>query len=350
MPAPRPLSTTTPGPRWLLLAHQLPTRPSHKRVKTWRRLQQIGAVPTRNSVYALPNTPQCREDFEWIRSEIVAAGGEATVFAADALDADGDLAIEAAFRRNREADYGAFKREADQLLVATRKRRGAAAFGREPLSRAVRMLREKLFDIERIDFGDAAGRRPAAEALAMLERRFAEYTRAPAPVVAAQRPVADFGNRRWVTRPRPGVDRMASAWLIRRYIDPNATFAFVEQPSSADVPFDMYSGEFSHQGSLCTFETLAQRFGLRGTAVERLGQVVHDLDVKESRYGAPEGPAVGRIVEGLRQVHADDHVLLEQGIAMFEALARSFDSGGAPRERRRRAQRQKPPKRRRARR
>ena len=345
-----PLSPSTKVPRWLLLAHRLPTRPSHRRVKTWRRLQQIGAVPTRNSVYALPNTPQCREDFEWIRGEIVAAGGEATVFVADALNADGDRAIETAFRRSREADYAAFTREVHQLLVATGKRRGAAAFGRESLSRAVRMLRGRFADIERIDFGNAAGRQAAADVLATLERRLAEYTPTPAQVVAAQPPADDFHNRRWVTRPRPGVDRMASAWLIRRFIDPNATFAFVDQPASADVPFDMYSGELSHQGSLCTFETLAQRFGLRGTAVERIGQVVHDLDVKESRYAAPEGPAVGRMVEGMRHVHADDHVLLEQGIAMFEALARSFDSDVEAREPRRRAQRQKPPNRRRARR
>jgi hypothetical protein len=301
-------------------------------------------------VYALPNTPQCREDFEWIRSEIVAAGGEATVFAADALNGDGDQAIETAFRRSRDADYTAFTREADRILTATGKRRGVPAFGREPLNRAVRMLRERLADIERIDFGNAAGRQAAAEVLAKLERRFTEYSRTPAPIVAAQRPADDFRNRRWVTRPRPGVDRMASAWLIRRYIDPTATFAFVDQAAAAEIPFDMYSGELSHQGSLCTFETLAQRFGLHGTAVERLGQIVHDLDVKESKYAAPEGPAVGRIVEGLRQVHADDHVLLEQGIAMFEALARSFDSPVEPREPRRRARRQKSPKRRRARR
>jgi hypothetical protein len=212
------------------------------------------------------------------------------------------------------------------------------------------MLRERLADIERIDFGKAAGRQAAAEVLATLERRLAEYTRTPARIVAAQRPATEFHNRRWVTRPRPGVDRMASAWLIRLYIDPGATFAFVDQPASADVPFDMYSGEFSHRGPLCTFETLAQRFGLRGTAVERIGQIVHDLDVKETRYAAPEGPAVGRIVEGLRQVHADDHVLLEQGMAMFEALARSFDSAVQPRVRRRPARRQKPVERKRARR
>ena len=336
--------------RWLLLAHQLPTRPSHGRVKTWRRLQQIGAVPTRNSVYVLPNTPQCREDFEWIRSEIVAAGGEATVFAADALNADGDNTIVAAFRRSRGADYAAFKREANPVLVAARKRRVVAGSAREQLSRRVRALRERFADIERIDFCDAPERQAASHILTALERRLAEYTHTPIRIGAAPPPATNFHNRRWVTRPRPGVDRMASAWLIRRFIDPNATFAFVDQPTGSDVPFDMYVGEFSHQGSLCTFETLAERFGLRDTAVHRIGQIVHDLDMKETRYAAPEGTAVGRMVEGLRHVHADDDALLEQGVAMFEALARSFDSSVTAPESLRRARREKSSKLRRGRR
>src|ERR1700686_1701672 len=141
------MNDVTPG--WLLLGTQLPTRSSNPRVKTWRRLQQIGAVPSRNSVYVLPNTPQCREDFEWIRSEIVAAGGEATVFAAGALNADGDDAIVGAFRRARDADYAALRGEANQWLAAANKpdkRRRAAAPLREQLSRSVRALRERFAD------------------------------------------------------------------------------------------------------------------------------------------------------------------------------------------------------------
>jgi hypothetical protein len=326
-------AAVTTSARWLLLAHQLPTRPSHGRVKTWRRLQQIGAIPTRNSVYVLPNTPQCREDFEWIRSEIVAAGGEATVFAAAALNPDGESAIVAAFRRARDADYQELRREANKLLAGAKKRRGAAGPMREQLSRSVRTLRERFADIERIDFCNAPDRQAAGAALVALEQRIVEQVASRSRVATAAgtapRSATDFRNGRWVTRPRPGVDRMASAWLIRRFIDPNATFAFVEQPAEADIPFDMYVGEFSHQGSRCTFETLAERFGLREATIRRVGQIVHDLDMKESRYAALEGPAVGRLVEGLRSMHADDHVLLEQGISMFEALARSFDSTAA---------------------
>ena len=315
-------------PRWLLLAHQLPTRPSNARVKTWRRLQQIGAVPTRNSVYVLPNTDACREDFEWMRSEIVALGGEATVFAADAVNPDGEEEIVAAFQRAREADYRALKRDMDRLLAA-KGRRGAAPRGRDTLGRAVRAMRERFDQIERIDFSRAKGRQEAAAALAALERQSEPRPRATAGRASPRLAAADFERRRWVTRPRPGVDRMASAWLIRRVIDPKATFAFVDRPAASDVPFDMYVGEFSHQGSLCTFETLAERFAVADPAVARLGQIVHDLDMKEARYTPPEAPAVGRMVEGLRQLHADDQTLLEQGIAMFEALARSFDASDA---------------------
>lgn len=315
--------TNTDGlPRWLLLAHQLPARSSNARVKTWRRLQQIGAVPARNSVYVLPNTAACREDFEWIRSEIVALGGGATVFAADAVNAGGHEDIETIFRRARDADYQRLTREAERLIGRSRSTRGKKPTN-DGVVRAVNQLRERLADIRRVDFFHALAGEAAADAVAGLEQRLVD--RKPARKEGSMRPSPKaFTNRRWVTRPRPGVDRMASAWLIRRFIDPKATFAFVDRPSGADVPFDMYTGDFSHHGEHCTFEVLTQQFGIRDPTVNRLAQMVHDLDMKENRYSVPEAAAIGRMIEGFRQLHADDGVLLEQGIAMFEALARSF--------------------------
>jgi hypothetical protein len=323
--------------RWLLLAHQLPTRLSNARVKTWRRLQQIGAVASRNSVYVLPNTDQCREDFEWLRSEIVALGGDATVFSADAVSPGGGEEIVATFRRMRDADYRDLKREADKMMASVRGKPASGKPAGPAWDRNVRALRERFTAIQRIDFFNAAVREAAAASLAALEQRSSGRKRAALPVTALL-PVADFRNRRWVTRPRPGVDRMASAWLIRRFIDPSAAFAFVDpafarpadeplrgQPAE-DVPFDMFIGEFSHQGPLCTFEVLAQRFGLADPVVEHIGQIVHDLDMRDTKYGSPDAPAIGRVVEGLRQIHADDQILLEHGIEMFEALARAFSS------------------------
>ena len=126
---------------------------------------------------------------------------------------------------------------------------------------------------------------------------------------------------------------MASAWLIRRFIDPSATFGFTERPGGADVPFDMYTGEFSHRGELCTFEVLADRFQLKSLAIVKVAQIVHDLDMKEKKYDLPEAAAVGRMVEGFRGLHADDAILLEQGIGMFDALAHSFQSEEGARQR-----------------
>jgi hypothetical protein len=317
-----------PDARWLVLAHQLPTRPSNARVKTWRRLQQIGAVPWRNSVYVLPNTEDSREAFEWIRKEIVALKGDATVFAADAVGGD-DAQIAAAFREARGAGYHAVKREVDRTSRSVRGRRASRPGAG---TRAVRALRDRLTELQRIDFFGAPGQAEAADALAALEALVSGRPATPAGT-RTRLSTADFQNRRWVTRPRPGVDRMASAWLIRRFIDPKATFAFARQPSEGDVAFDMYTGTFTHDGARCTFENMVQRFGIRDGAVNRLAPIVHSLDVKDATLNPPETPAIERMIEGLQALHADDHVLLEQGMAMFEALARSFGLTGRPRQR-----------------
>jgi hypothetical protein len=308
-------------PRWLLLAHQLPTRPSNARVKTWRRLQQLGAVPARNSVYVLPNTEQSREDFEWLRREIVALGGEATVFTADAISGGGTEDIVKAFQESRTRDYRALHKEVTKLLTTARGKRTVS--GDPRLVRAARALRDRFEALERIDFLGAAARDEAAAALAQLEKRLEPHQPQRPTTTAARK--ADFQGRRWVTRRRPGVDRMSSAWLIRRYIDPHAVFAFVDTPAASDVPFDMYAGGFAHRGGLCTFEVLCHDFGIAGDGVAKIGHIVHDLDLKENTYAEPEAAVVGRLVEGLRAAHADDGALLEQGIAMFDALARSFE-------------------------
>jgi hypothetical protein len=326
-------------PRWLLLAHQLPAKPSNARVKAWRRLQQVGAVQARSAVYVLPNSEQCREDFEWIRADIVAMGGEAIVFAADTVNREGDAELVEMFRRARDADYDAIARAAGK--AASTVRRGGTRAPSDAAARVVRQLRERYTALRAIDFfhaprGDAAG-----DALTSLEERLAGPvpSRKESAVRASRK---EFSNRRWVTRPRPGIDRMGSAWLIRRFIDPKATFGFVERPSSTEVPFDMYEGAFSHQGDRCTFEVLAAQFDISDPVVDRLAQIVHDLDMKENRYGAPEAPAVGRMVDGLRQMHADDAALLEQGMAMFEALSRSLASGVETRRTTRRGKKRGP--------
>lgn len=322
----QPASPEPGAPRWLLLVHQLPVRPSNVRVKTWRRLQHLGAVAVKDSVYLLPNTPQAREDFEWLKTEIVAMKGQATVFAADAVEAASREEILAAFHRARQQDYAAIEREARRVLAREGSRRASAGRLDGRRLRTLDALRQRLAHAQSIDFFGAPGGEEAQSALEELQRRLEPGATPPAKPEGETLVASTYRERIWVTRPRPGIDRMGSAWLIRRFIDPRARFRFADTPEKAAraVPFDMYGVEFGHQGGECTFETMARRFGVRQPGVKWLGLIVHDLDLKEQRYGLPEAAAVGRMVEGLRQIHGDDHELLEQGITMFEALYRSF--------------------------
>jgi hypothetical protein len=317
--------------RWLLLVHVLPSTRSNLRVRTWRRLQQLGAIAVKQSVYVLPDSPVAREDFEWLKAEIESAGGEATVFAADSVDAWADDALEEEFRRSRRTAYEELGRAVEQTLErATCRSRGSVRT--RPSRKHVDILRQRFTDVERIDFFGGAGRERVERLLVRLEEQTVPPTVRPHPSQAGE-PRAAYRRRLWVTRPRPGVDRMASAWLIRRFIDPHARFDFVADaksvPSKA-VPFDMFAVEFSHHGEHCTFETLCERFGVREEPVAYLAKIVHDLDLKDGRFGAIEAPTLGRIIDGLLLASDADAVVLSQGITLFEALYRSFAGSRHP--------------------
>ena len=305
---------------WLLLTHQLPARPSNARVKTWRRLQEIGAVPTRTSVYVLPNTEQCRADFYWLRREIVGLGGEAIVFSAEPRDSGESRRLVAAFRHAREEDYRALSVQARRLAGARHRRRGVGRSAAR--DRAIRSLRDRFNAIARIDFFHARGRDNVDAVIGALERAITERTAAPIGDANGET-VAEFQNRRWVTRPRPSIDRISSAWLIRRFIDPLATFGFTLEPGPDDVPFDMPGIGFTHQDGMCTFETLVAEFHIQDPVVIRVSRIVHDLDLKDARFGVPETGAIGHVIDGLRGLYADDHALIEQGISFFDAFAGS---------------------------
>ena len=330
----QPTARATPqqsqsGRRWLLFVHQLPSRSSNLRVRTWRRLQQLGALPVKQAVYVLPDTPSAREDFEWLKTEIKSAGGDASVFAADNVDSWSDDALVEEFRRARQEAYATLARGIEQVLgrlAATRRPRGTRA---PALRRLVEVFRERLSAIERIDFFGSAGRDRVATVLQQLEERaLATHRPAEPSRTAGSADPRDYGNRLWVTRPRPGVDRMASAWLIKRFVDPHGGFAFVADRESVPhdaVPFDMFGVEFSHQGEGCTFETLCAVFAIQEPAVARIAGIVHDLDLKDGRFGAQEAPTVGTVIEGMQLSISKDDELLDRGMALFESLYRAFE-------------------------
>lgn len=319
--------------RWLLLVHQLPSTPSNLRVRTWRRLQQLGAIAVKQAVYVLPDSATTREDFEWLKTEIVAAGGEASVFASDSVDAWSDDALVEDFRRARQEAYTEIALEIEQVLELHAKR--ARAKRRAPAARAtLEKFRRRLAEVERVDFFGSAGRDRVVQLLAALTERLSMRAAGPAIKSPEVDPsLKGIEGRLWVTRPRPGVDRMASAWLIRRFIDPQARFDFVNDRNDRNaasrdaLPFDMFGVELSHHGEHCTFETLCQRFAIRDASVSRLGEIVHDLDLKDGRFGAPGTATVGSVIEGLQLTFEQDEELLAHGITVFEALYRSMEAG-----------------------
>jgi hypothetical protein len=315
--------------RWLLLVQQLPTRPSNARVKTWRRLQALGAVPVKNSVYVLPNSPETREDLEWVKSEIVAMKGEATLFEADGFDSLSEEEIVAAFRRARGEDYAALARETAKLAKAARAEKG----DRRGSARRLKLLRKRFSEISAIDFFGADGRDAVSRRLDEIESALEGTT---SPVPGGRLDPRDFRGRLWVTRPRPGIDRMASAWLVRRFIDPDARFGFAEKlDAPADVvPFDMYGVELGHQADRCTMETLVERFAVRNDSVDAVARIVHHVDLKDDGSASSEAAVMRALVAGLRQTYREDGELLERGIALFEALYRGFAAEERPAKRR----------------
>src|SRR4029453_13675541 len=314
----------TPEARWLGPIHQLPPQPGYLRVKVGRRLQALGAVAVKNSVYVLPRTDEALEDFQWVRREIVAGGGEASVCEARFVEGLSDPAIEGLFNAARELDYAALAREA-RALQAGAPRRGKPRPGAEDKTEATLLrLRKRLAEIVAIDFFGASGRDAVEGPLAAVETAL----RPEAPDGESDPAVpGEFRGRPWGARAGVHVDRIASAWLIRRFIDAEARFRFVRPPGKiekGEVRFDMFEAEFTHEGDLCTFEVLLRRFAVRDGVLARLGEIVHDIDLKDGKYAHPETPGLDHLIAGIAMRHKDDDARIRDGSAAFEALYEYF--------------------------
>ena len=315
------LSEAPKSAQWLLLIHQLPAKPAYARVKIWRRLKGLGAVTVKNSVYALPANGETREDFAWLVKEIAELGGEAFVCEATLVDGIGDGEVQALFDAARDEDYG-------EISAAARELAGAGA-PRAELAVQVARLRRHLDEVVAIDFFGADGREPAEGLVAGLEAGLNEEE----DVVTATEPKAvsePLRNRTWVTRQGVQVDRIASAWLIRRFIDPDARFKFVPGTGYAaqpgDLRFDMFEGEFTHRGERCTFEVLLAESGLDDPALGAIAEIIHDIDLKDGKYGRDEAAGIRTLISGIASAQNDDVQRLQRGAAVFDDLYESFRS------------------------
>jgi hypothetical protein len=314
-----------------LLIHQLPPKPDYLRVKIWRRLQRIGAVAIKNSVYVLPRTDQTSEHFHWILREVEASGGEASVCEAAFMTGLSDGQIEALFRAAREADYAALAAEAQDVLRSATTSRQPNASERADLEAAVGRLRRRLQEIRAVDFFDAPARQVVEVAVEKLERKIRPSPKSEG--IGREKTRRKSGST-WVTRRGVHVDRIASAWLIRRFIDPKARFRFVEDAASAaapgDIRFDMFDGEYTHEGDHCTFETLITRFQLAQPGLQALAEMVHDIDLADGKFGRPETPGLERLIDGITRAHADDDERIAHGADLFDDFLRSFQGEASP--------------------
>ena len=284
---------------------------------------QQGAIAIKNSVYALPLSDAAREDFQWLAREIAENGGEATVCAAELVEGLTDAQVQALFNAARDAQYAELTTEARQLMTAGARRRSDEAW---PLE--VSKLRKRLEEIVAIDFLGAPGRMPAEALVVRLEELLAN--RSTEPTGASSFPVKAVPREAvWVTRLGIHVDRMASAWLIRRFIDPAARFRFVDPRNHRHEPgelrFDMFEAEFTHEGELCTFEVLLSRFGLTSPALRSIGEMVHDVDLKDSKFARPETPGFERTIAGIALGHAQDEDRLARASAVLDDLHTAFE-------------------------
>lgn len=317
-------------PKWLLLTHQLPATPSKIRVMVWRRLQALGALPIKNSIYVLPNRPAAREDFDWLRKEISSMKGTAAVFLADSISDVEDSEIVRTFQEARAKEYDAFIRTADALSADIKDALAGGYIKERLLERLDRRLTGLKTDWEsrqKIDFFGARNRRKADQAVAASQKLFHELRALSAKDAPEPPPAVDLKALRgkvWVTRVSPHIDRLATAWLVRRFVDSRARFKFVQEPyrstSDKEIRFDMVEAEFTHYGDWCTFETLLHRAGLDDPALLEVAEIVHDIDIKDKKFGRLEASGVGRVILGLCKVHADDGERVDAALAVFDAL------------------------------
>jgi hypothetical protein len=300
-------------------------------VRIWRKLQKLGAVAIKNSVYVLPATEKAHEDFQWLKQEIESAGGEAAVFRAGSVEGATDKEIIATFRKVRDEEYAAISAALDGLTGAIREQSRGKHLSAGRLSVHEAEIDKLHAELERIaanDFFNAAGKASA----------FSAYERCQKTIRVAQGPttkaahaetkggsldVAKYQGRRWVTRHNLHIDRLASAWLIKQFVDKHPRFYFVAEGETVEaaIPFDMFGAEFTHHGEDCTFETMLKRFGLgKNRGLREIAEIVHDIDLKDDKFHRLEASGLNAIIDGLSKVLRDDRKLLQQSSIVFDGL------------------------------
>lgn len=314
---------------WLLFFYSVPSKPVSFRVKIWRKLIKTGALPFKGSVYILPCNEEHYECFQWLVSEVASMGGEGAFVKASSIETLKDTDMINLFNEQREKDYRSIEKgiEETERKIDSIKKGGALQNNKRLLEEFNRHSKD-FEEIRRIDFfssrtGNALKRRLNTIGAGIKNISGAGMKKQTAVVIP--RRIEDFQGKVWVTRKNPFVDRMASAWLIKKFIAKEAVFKFInkhgiEDLDSNTIAFDVRGGEFTHIGDMCTIEVIIKTFGFKDKAIKRIAEIVHEIDLKDEKYHNPEENGIEEILTGIRKTAKSDADALEKGMAVFEML------------------------------
>ncbi len=296
---------------WILILYTLPTRQNAGRVNLWRKLKKFGALPLKTSAYVLPDEPVHYERFQWLAEQVRTGGGEATLIKVSEIEGLPHEKVVQLFNDERAKDYAELIVELSRFIAKNKKKTG------EDFHATLENFHARFHELREMDYFNCPKAHDAQTLLRHAEGLLSK-SKGDAPRVDKKR----FLKRSWLTRPRPQIDRVASAWLIRRFIDKDAKFVFAPHPRDIPnaVPYDMFEVEFTHHGDDCTFETLLKRFGIEDKSVQAIAEMVHDADVEDGKFKRAECFGIDRVLKGFAVLKLTDEQILAKGFELFDAL------------------------------
>ena len=316
---------------WLLIFYSVPSHPVSNRMMIWRKLSKAGAVQLKGAVYILPATEEHEEFLQWLIGEVKTMGGDGAFVRTAEIRTMTDADIRRLFTTQADHEYNRFEKALNILELKIQSiRKGTKSEEGKRLGAEAAKLNKEFEEVGKRDYFSSPTGRSMRKRIQMLNaavRETGEKAQSESVIITGRRR-QDYQGKYWATRKNPFVDRMASAWLIKRYIDPKASFKFIDERDVASLDnttlaFDMRGALFTHVGDLCTFEVLVRSFGIKDKAVKQIAEIVHDLDVKDDKYVRPEASGVEEILTGIRKTAKNDSDGLERGMAAFEMLYQS---------------------------
>lgn len=315
--------------RWLLFFYSIPSRPVSSRMKIWRRLLKAGAVQIKGAVYVLPYSEENFELCQWFVSEVTSMGGEGAFVSVERVETMTDEEIIELFNQQLNRNYSIFEKRLEEFeRKIDSLRKGTGIKDGKRLSGELNKYLREFEEIRRTDFFNSVKGEALKKRIEILKAKLKKLSYPDKgkthPEVHLRR-IEDYQRKIWVTRKGPFVDRMASAWLIKRFIDKEAVFDFIDEKdlkrlSGEAITFDIRGGEFTHVGDLCTFEVLLRSFNIKDRAVKKIAEIVHEIDIRDGKYRNPETIGIEELLRGIRKTAGDDRDALERGISLFEML------------------------------